>query len=511
MDSQLESVNQYLNNSGDVLIASQQARIDAMVNTGLVGAGSVAQLVVDASGKTQQVLNDAKTLKNADWVNIKDFGGVGDGLVDDTAAFIAAINKTNRLELERGKTYLVNSQYSLNKPLYIRGNDATITGTSNGTISGTLFKLSGDASLNFENVKVKNYTYLVDIVGIASLLSITFKDCHISNLKRMVYTNTSGSLALNFNRTVFTLMQSVIWGFCAVKTSWFTACEISKIKNDPLLAEHQYTFKLGNDANRATSGIMFFRNCTFSDIEGGAASGSGYVSAIFSATMGLIVEGCTFEDIKGSDTAVEHRSRAIYAYGSRCLIRGNTFVNAGRYAQVTVKLGDELTNQSVISDNTFQQDYPLTNSGVHFEAAFNGVVANNTFTGGYARMTIGSTGYQYGNMIIKGNIFDVTTMLSITAANMRNLTFTDNLFKRSGRYNGAEDNVIRLFTGAGFIMSDIKILNNTFDTPDTQPVSGISPRAHIDLANAGTVARLYIAGNSATGSTDASYKPWFLR
>ena len=43
-------------------------------------------------------------------VNVRDFGAVGDGITDDSAAFQNAQASTTRLVIEAGVTYKINSE-----------------------------------------------------------------------------------------------------------------------------------------------------------------------------------------------------------------------------------------------------------------------------------------------------------------------------------------------------------------------------------------------------------------
>lgn len=79
-------------------------------------------------------------------VNVQDFGAVGDGITDDTAAFVAAINAVpdgGILYLPPNATYLVAQTFVLTKPIVIRGGakeNTTILFKSSGTYLAAPYK-----------------------------------------------------------------------------------------------------------------------------------------------------------------------------------------------------------------------------------------------------------------------------------------------------------------------------------------------------------------------------------
>jgi polygalacturonase len=158
-------------------------------NAGVVTAnsfvGAISNTNVTATGSTT-----ARTLANrfADVVNVKDFGAVGDGVADDTAAIQAAINTGKSVYFPDG-TYIVSSPININSKTRLFGSGTlkktTVTGTSmlniassNVEIDGlTLFGASVDTLIpttnladnaitisgtstptQFQNIKIQNCT-----------------------------------------------------------------------------------------------------------------------------------------------------------------------------------------------------------------------------------------------------------------------------------------------------------------------------------------------------------------
>ena len=109
--------------SGDLANTSDVAKGDALVgfrqsNSGGNLAGSVGRTV---------------HLKLQESVSVKDFGAVGNGIANDTAAFNAAIAASNAIYVPAG-TYLVDGSFNIsNKFIYGDGDESTIKLSGLGT------------------------------------------------------------------------------------------------------------------------------------------------------------------------------------------------------------------------------------------------------------------------------------------------------------------------------------------------------------------------------------------
>jgi hypothetical protein len=68
--------------------------------------------------------------KLRDTVSVKDFGAVGDGVADDTAAIQAAIAAASQISFAAGGNYRITASILIDKTIFIDGNGATITADS---------------------------------------------------------------------------------------------------------------------------------------------------------------------------------------------------------------------------------------------------------------------------------------------------------------------------------------------------------------------------------------------
>jgi hypothetical protein len=118
-------------------------------NAGVVTANSFVG-AMNSSSVTATGSTTARTLANrfADVVNVKDFGAIGDGIADDTAAIQAAINAANSkggalIEIPAG-TYKLSSALTITQPNFIKGAGIgiTILVQTNGTADCLYFNYS---------------------------------------------------------------------------------------------------------------------------------------------------------------------------------------------------------------------------------------------------------------------------------------------------------------------------------------------------------------------------------
>ena len=87
----------------------------------------------------------ARTVQAAlsDTVSVSDFGAVGDGTTDDTAAFVNALAASDTVFGVQGKTYLINSQVTVGSNKRLVGNGATLK----SAVGITMLLFSGNGSV----------------------------------------------------------------------------------------------------------------------------------------------------------------------------------------------------------------------------------------------------------------------------------------------------------------------------------------------------------------------------
>lgn len=108
--------------------------------------------------------------KLSETVSVKDFGAVGDGVADDTAAIQAAVNAAGGVYFPEG-TYLVSAQINVssNNSLYGNG-DAVIA--PYGAYNGTCFRGDNVSNVRFDGLRFDGFNSTISI-GTSSDIYIT--------------------------------------------------------------------------------------------------------------------------------------------------------------------------------------------------------------------------------------------------------------------------------------------------------------------------------------------------
>ena len=131
--------------------------------------GSIsADLVTYTPSGTGAVARSAAS-KFGDVVSVKDFGAVGDGVVDDTAAIQAAVNAATSVFLPAG-SYLCNGIITLpsNRTVFGAGRGSTtiIRNGTNSASQGVLFCDSGSAGAFIDNITISDLSLDGQVVAL---------------------------------------------------------------------------------------------------------------------------------------------------------------------------------------------------------------------------------------------------------------------------------------------------------------------------------------------------------
>jgi hypothetical protein len=154
-------------------------------------------------------------------LNVKDFGAVGDGVANDTAAIQAAINAgQNRQVVFPSGTYLVSTQISIISNIKIvgQGKEST-TITANATIN-SIFYLENDSNVEITGIKFNgNNNTLSNIRAYASSTAsnVTIQNCS--------FTGTKNDATLNFACIEFSLtIAGARYSYVNISDNTFDTC-----------------------------------------------------------------------------------------------------------------------------------------------------------------------------------------------------------------------------------------------------------------------------------------------
>jgi hypothetical protein len=426
-------------------------------------------------------------------VSVKDFGAVGDGVTDDTAAFNLATDAANSSVILR-EIYIPAGVYRIDGKVYVRkgqhlrgaGAGATqllftnpvggVNTNTGGIVMGfnslgvqdpsgfapevsEFFTLGGSAiACGVAGAAIHNCFISSPISGvIATGADITISDCIFDDGTSLLIISGQNIAVSN---CIFYLGSQQIYLTGGANDVVINSCVFEYAKTAAILSQN------GNNTNIVVSGSTFLLN----------TQNAGHQAFIFSqssASDSFFVSGCTFNNGKGA--AYRSNSTNSYASFKSCLINGNKTTSG--YAQSVSAFGFDLSVSALadIDGCTFKnmKDTVFKLSTANKTKITNCVISDSSV--GVINMPTSG-----GNLIVRDVVIDTTGSTPIT-------------FNGDLSQSMSLDNVRFINTGGTY---DITIAGTSFS-------------ASVNLANiVGSNRQLFsYTGNVAFSATNL--KNWF--
>jgi len=339
---------------GGVTVKATAANINAAATYTSTGTGAVSRLVSSKLG---------------DSVSVKDFGAVGDGVTDDTAAFVAAAAyaaTVNRLILLTGETYIVTT-LTLNIDAHFVG-----TGTIRKKPGTTGHLISSSANLKIDG----NITLDQNAANCPNPSASFNTDCAINHTGSelvLIGVKSMPSVSSNINSNSTSLLQldncNVSGGWLCVRGVVNANCRV-RICNGVYSGSTVYdNIAVENTQNYVIDGVTSHtssRSCIVAS--NGAANGSIVNNICYGATVtggqggwGIVLS----VNVKKTTVANNH------CYNNE---------TGGIDADVSFGGPDSIDSHNIIIGNTVENNDPNLNTrtGIYTNKSGKTVIANNT-------------------------------------------------------------------------------------------------------------------------------------
>ena len=352
--------------------------------------------------------------KLGDIVSVKDFGAVGDGVVDDTAAIQAAINSGTKNVLFTAGTYLTSSQLTLAANQTLQGQGAGITSiiakasTNFQYVAynsgGTNIKISG---ITFDANQSNRVTVLTTTAIPLLLTSVT--DCHISEC---TFQNAIGTASVpgfgiaiggTSNRCTIhncralnngTASKTADGFYCSASDSLISNCIASSCTDTAFVIE-----------SASNSGIV---GC----VSNTCACGGAITNTINTDTYGNYINGLTVNNWNASvtggiqiGTPLSTSTGVLYdTLVNGVVIRANTSASFGTGAAINIRsTGTPKPTRVTISNCIIEG---ATVQGIVFGSGVACSALGNSIkqTGSAAIQFVGGVGH-----VAQGNVIDTTS------------------------------------------------------------------------------------------------------
>ncbi len=362
------------------------------------------------------------TSKLGDQASVEDYGATGDGVTDDTDAFVKAIASNSNISLKKGSVYLIGGTSSSNclawnsvNGVVIEGNGATIKikdGTSlswgfalyfydvdglhisnltiDGNRDGLAYNVDGQSHGIFmqyvrnavlENIVIKDTA--TDGIAIGPDPSDqTLRSENVQILNCKLYRSRRNNITLNGVRNVTILGGSNTYAGAAASPSTGTLP------------------KAGIDLEPDTDGTAYGNdNVTIQGIEFSDNVANDITMALYASNIHIYKNKITNSGVGIQVTSSSHASNISISYN---------YISGGTYG-ITGSMSTGVVSNWQIDNNIIaeQSAHGIYFDGTTYSAGFK--IAHNNISGSsYLLYFIGTVSDHYSNYVIEGNTYEST-------------------------------------------------------------------------------------------------------
>lgn len=433
-----------------------------------------SSLVTFVPAGTSATMRTAQA-KMRDVVSVKDFGAVGDGVANDTTAFVNAF-ATGKATYAPAGTYLVSILNMPSNTFLFGDGAATVIKPLTPTVRCALGADSGSSSAYIENITIRDVRFLGTVAadGFSEQTHLTA----FNGVKNMLIENCdfvgfrgdglylgSGYPGVLERHNINVTIRSCF--FDGINNDNRNA--ISVIDGNGVLIENNYftrttRFNMPGAIDVEPNGYTFavvkdikIINNKFDNIGGNVACISVYLPAANNYTepfCGFLIDKNFIQNCVGT---------------GYCILYSPTMT--GGVTEMMPNQSVKITN-NVCIDNPSGKSFGIMNCK-------EGIVSNNSFIRGGAFSSIGSTGSNINNidLLINGNQFIESGYVSghgLFIFKCTRISITNNLFKDCGTGVVALSDAINFNANTS---SYISITNNVFTTPNSKTLVVIQKNA----------------------------------
>ena len=327
-----------------------------------IGAETTSDLVSYTLGATGSVLTTVQA-KLRESVSVKDFGAVGDGVTDDTAAIQAAIVASENVNFPKGN-YLISVSLLLTANTRITADGAILIASAGFSAGSYTFKsmITDGEDVAVENVSIDGLVFngssVASIVGVHTLNSAnqSFTNLEMYNLNAPLLLRGDNLVPTNL------LVQHCEIYDCV------TGISVSGLHRDQILVKDNFVHRIDG------SGIAL------QDSVGAEVSGNSCVRCGEVNGNGIFIKGCS--DIEVINNFCSQNSILAFSGSGIGINMSGAFTNQGIVitGNVVERSGDDgidcytellaVNKNIIISNNILRSN---TNSGINATTATGGV------------------------------------------------------------------------------------------------------------------------------------------